>query len=261
VGRPGADRTRQLAMVDTAHEARDDEHPRARLPADERHLALAVDRDDRVRDGPQSIDGRGERRPFEPVRQLPRHDVAGPDAETGEGDRDPLRARGQRAVRVRASAVAEALDHVDAIGRPPGTVREHRRERRLRPLARCFVAGAARIGRAGRLHRSPRTAVEGRRSSGRRLDTIAATGVHPTTMPTSRRIIVVVLASLTMARGALAADAGVRVRRLAIVDGGANGSSVEYTAVLDPGIQKGPNGDPAVHDATLEVFYTDAPSV
>jgi len=81
VGRCGAHRPRELAMIDAAHDARHDQHPRARLAADEAHLALAVDGDDGVRDGAQPVDRDRERRALEPVRELPRDDVAGPHPE------------------------------------------------------------------------------------------------------------------------------------------------------------------------------------
>src|SRR5947208_5615056 len=57
----GAHRPRELAMIDAAHDARHDQHPRARLAADEAHLALAVDGDDGVRDGAQPVDRDRER--------------------------------------------------------------------------------------------------------------------------------------------------------------------------------------------------------
>src|SRR2546427_6052194 len=50
---------------------------RARLAADEAHLALAVDGDDRVRDGADRVDRDRERGGLEPVRELPGDDLAG----------------------------------------------------------------------------------------------------------------------------------------------------------------------------------------
>src|SRR5262245_41610569 len=103
-------------MVDAAHDARDDEHARARLPADEGHLLGAVDRDDGIRYGPQPIQGGGERRALEPIGELPRYDVSRLDADPGEPAGHALGARREIGEGVATPALALPLDQERALG-------------------------------------------------------------------------------------------------------------------------------------------------
>ncbi|MFQ5515577.1 MAG: DUF3089 domain-containing protein [Myxococcota bacterium] len=78
----------------------------------------------------------------------------------------------------------------------------------------------------------------------------------------ARLNLVAVALILCLAAGStFAADAGVAGRKLVILDPGAGSgrSRLVFMAKHDGGIQKGPSGDPALLDATLEVFYGDAP--
>src|SRR5581483_12420961 len=68
LGRRRPHHARQLAMVESAKLARDDERPRPRLPRDERELALAIDGEDRVRDRAETIERERERRALGPAR-------------------------------------------------------------------------------------------------------------------------------------------------------------------------------------------------
>jgi len=58
----------QLAKVEAAEDGGHEEGARSRLGGDEAHLALAIDRQDRVAHRTDGVDGDGERRPFPPAR-------------------------------------------------------------------------------------------------------------------------------------------------------------------------------------------------
>jgi len=68
----------QPAVIEAAENAGHDQHARPGLAGDERHLALAIDGQDRVAHRPDAVEGDGEHRPFPPARQLPGHDVPAP---------------------------------------------------------------------------------------------------------------------------------------------------------------------------------------
>src|SRR5262245_1676189 len=155
VGCVGTHRLGERTMIDAAHDPRHDQHACARLAAEEGHLTLAIDRDDRVRDGAQAIDRDCQRRRLDPVRELPGDDVARTHPETAERHGHAIGAAGEVAKGPFPTPVALALDQIDAVRRLADARGEQRRERQLRPRARRLVARAPIVGRAGRLHAYP----------------------------------------------------------------------------------------------------------
>ena len=153
IGRLGAHRGRQLAMIDAAHHAGNHQHPGFRLAADEGHLALAVDRDDRIRHRADAVDRGGQRRALEPVRQLPGDDVAGAHAELAQRHRHAVGALLQIAVGELPAAFAPAFDDERALRVVLLARVEQRRDGRLRPFPARLMACASLVRRTCRLHR------------------------------------------------------------------------------------------------------------
>ena len=81
-------------------------------------------------------------------------------------------------------------------------------------------------------------------------------------MRASTRALAASGAALLFAGAAGAADLGVAGRKLIVIDklAAAGKAKVVFVSKGDPGIQKGPGGDPADLDGSFEVFYTDAPA-
>jgi hypothetical protein len=59
---------------------------------------------------------------------------------------------------------------------------------------------------------------------------------------------------------AWAADLGVTGKKLVLIDRPSPATKAVYISKLDPGLQKGASGDPALLTGTFEWFYTDEPS-
>ena len=80
-GQLGRSRSDHRRVVEAAELLRDHQDLRLGEPDHEADLAVAVDRDQRVADGADPGGGVVQDEELDPVRQLERHDVAGPDAQ------------------------------------------------------------------------------------------------------------------------------------------------------------------------------------